>query len=77
MIGPDDIEAFAAMASDDMAQANAFAQRAERGLPSDRWAASEYEMRMVARGIRGLQRLIAIQTALIEGMTAHDPLERL
>lgn len=72
MISGDDIEAFSQQFGDDMRQAGVFCNRAERGLPTDRWAVSQYEMYSVARGIRGLQRLVAMQTAIIEGLSDGD-----
>lgn len=54
MIGPEDISAFEAA----IAPAKEFRRRAEKGLPSDRWADGDEGMRAVAIGIAALERLV-------------------
>lgn len=65
MISADDIDAM--MDPEAIAQAETFARRAEKGLPTDRWA-SDRQMVLVARGIRSMQRIMAAQSDLIVAM---------
>ena len=75
MIGPDDIDAFRDKNAEAIAQASEYARRAEKGLPVDRWASAR-QAHLVAKGIRALLILVAIQTATIEALAnAHTPPE--
>ena len=67
MISADDIDAFREMNMPAIKTAVKFVERAERGLPSDRWA-SQDEHEMVARAIKALFILVETQTAAIESM---------
>lgn len=54
MITQDDIEAFAADNARSIEAAFEFARRAEKGLPSDRWADGAEGDKEVAKGIRAI-----------------------
>ena len=45
--------------------ANEFARRSRKGIPADRWA-STTQLAEVARGIRAMQRIMAMQTEALE-----------
>jgi hypothetical protein len=53
-----------------IAQANTFARRKCKGIPSDRWA-TEDQSPMVADGIRALNAIISLQTAALIAMQAR------
>jgi hypothetical protein len=55
-----------------------YAERAERGLPSDRWASGVEGERDVASGIRAMAEIIHLQAAVLEVLWAetHDAQRR-
>jgi hypothetical protein len=53
-----------------IAQANTFARRKLKGIPSDRWA-TEDQSHMVADGIRALNAIIDMQTAALIALQAR------
>jgi hypothetical protein len=65
MISVEDIEAFEANNSECLAAASEYARRANKGLPSDRWADGTTGAVMVAQGIIAQQRIMAMQTAAL------------
>lgn len=71
MIGPDDIDAFRDEHQDALNEAAAYARRAAEGLPVDRWSTTQQAI-LVAKGIRALTVIIAIQTATIEELAHGD-----
>ncbi len=68
MIGPDDIEAFAARWGDSLTAADEYARRKEKGLPSDRWSDGTAGAVLVANGIRAMQAIIALQSDALQAM---------
>ena len=67
MIGPDDIAAFEAA----IEPAKEFRRRAEKGLPSDRWADGDTGMKAVAAGICAMEQLIKIYADASANMLAE------
>ena len=65
MISADDITAFEEANADALQAASEYARRAQKGLPSDRWADGTTGAVMVAQGIIAQQRIIAMQTAAL------------
>jgi hypothetical protein len=68
-----DIAAFEKSTADSREAVRKFITRAERGLPSDRWAVSTDEMRLVVDGIRAELHINELLTeALLNRMGLGD-----
>ena len=68
-----DIAAFEKSTADSRAAVRKFVARADRGLPPDRWAVSNNEMRLVADGIRAELHIQQLLTeALLNRMGLGD-----
>ena len=64
MSNADDIERFRAAHAGAIKKAGEFARRAFKGLPADRYASAD-DMFLVAQGIKALNDIIRMQTAVI------------
>lgn len=63
-----DLDDFREQHAEALAQASEFARRARKGIPTDRWA-TERQMHLVAKGIRAMQQIMAMQCEVLEAMT--------
>ncbi len=68
MLTGQDIDDWQADNEDALEAAKRYRERAEKGLPADRWADGANGARLVAQGIHALECIIAMQTAALEDM---------
>jgi uncharacterized membrane protein len=68
----DDLDAFYSRNSKAIATASEYARRAEKGIPSDRWADGTEGAALVARGIRAQEVIMSMLSEALGAMIAAD-----